>query len=117
MLEVEGNVHWLGAKILTGGVDSEVLCAMDDVEMRALEDREERARPSTSSRCPESMNMRQELMRAETHGPKFRVRPDPGNPSEAERDEHNATQFPLRSWCGRSCQIVTCPRRRLTTSS
>ena len=34
--------HWLRAKILSGGVDNLLPCAMDDGEMRALEDRAER---------------------------------------------------------------------------
>ena len=41
-------------------------------------------------------------MHADTHVPKVRVRHDPGNPSEAERDERNATNLPFWSWCENS---------------
>ena len=44
-LVVQGNVYWLRAKMLNDGVDSELLRAMDDVEMRALENRVERLGP------------------------------------------------------------------------
>ena len=66
---VQGNVYWLSAKILNGGVDSLLLCAMDDVEVRALEDRAERPGPSTSSISTQQMHIREELTHAETHGP------------------------------------------------
>ena len=36
-LVVQGSVRWLEVKILTGGVDSKLLCAVDEVEMRVLE--------------------------------------------------------------------------------
>ena len=71
---------------------------MDDLDMQALEDRVERLGPSTRSRSTEPMNLREELMHAENHGPKVSVR-DPRNSSEAERDEQNATHFPFWSWC------------------
>ena len=44
---VQGTFYWLRAKILNGGLDSKLLCAMGDVEMRALEDRTERPGSST----------------------------------------------------------------------
>ena len=47
----------------------------------------------------DKMNIRQELMHGETHGSKVRVRPDPRNPSKAERDEHHAAHLSPRSWC------------------
>ena len=53
-----------------------MLCAMDDVEMRALKDRAERPGPSTSSSSTKPMNIREELTHAETHGPWVRVRLD-----------------------------------------
>ena len=42
---VQGNVHWLSVKVLNGKVDSKLLCAMDDIAMRALDDRAEQPGP------------------------------------------------------------------------
>ena len=94
------SVTWLRANILSGGVDNLLPCAMDDGEMRALEDRAERPVPTTKSSSTEPTNSRQELADAQTHGPKVRVRPDPRNPSEAEGDAHNATRLPFRGPSG-----------------
>ena len=44
-LVVQDNGYWLTAKILNGGVDSGLLCAIGDVQMRAVEDRAERLCP------------------------------------------------------------------------
>ena len=55
--------------MLNDGVDSELLCAMDDVEMRALENRAERLGPCTTSTSTEAMGIREELLDAEIHGP------------------------------------------------
>ena len=52
-----------------------------------------------SSSATEPMNIGEELTHAETRWPKVRIRPDRGNPSEAERDERNATHLPFRSRC------------------
>ena len=95
-LVVQGNVCWLRTKVLNGDVDGTLLCAVDDVEMRALGGSSREIWPSSA----QSMNIRAALMQAaEAHRPKVRVRPDPGNPSEAEQDEHNATDLLVRSWC------------------
>ena len=67
--------------------------------MRALEGQAERFGLSASSSSMQPLNIREELMQAEAHGPKVWVRPNPGSPSEAERDEHNATHLPFESWC------------------
>ena len=78
---VQGNVYWLRAKVLKGEVDGKLVCAVADVEMRALEDRSERFGPLTSSSSTEPMNIREELVHAETRGPEVRVRlSNPGNP-------------------------------------
>ena len=104
-------------------MDGKLPCAMNDVDMRASEDQAERPGPSTSSSSMEPMNIRAELMHVETLGPKVRVRPDPGSPSRAERDENNATHLRFWNWCEHcvagkvadlprkrySVQIVTCP--------
>ena len=39
---MQSNVCWLKAKFLNGKADSKLLCAMDGVEIRALEDQSER---------------------------------------------------------------------------
>ena len=80
-------------------LDGKLLRAMDDVDMRAPEDRAERPGPPASPISTQPMNIREEFMRAEARGPKARVRIDPGNPSDAEREENNATHLPLRCWC------------------
>ena len=65
--------------------------------MRALEARAERHGPLTSSLSKESMNIREELKHAETHGPKghgsYLIQE---NPSEPERDgtQRNASPVP-----------------------
>ena len=102
---VQGNVYWLSAKILNGGVDGLLLCAMDDVEVRALEDRAERSGPSTSSSSTQPMHIREELTHAGTHGP--------GNPSAAERVD-SATRLPFWSWCVHCVagKIPLLPRKR-----
>ena len=89
-----------------------LLCAMD-VEIRALEDRAERLGPSTRSSSTEPMNSREELMHAEILGPKL-VRSDPGSPSRAERDEHDATHLPFWSWCEHCVagKMADLPRKR-----
>ena len=46
------------SKILNGGVDSKLLCALEDVEMRAMENRAERHGPPTRSNSTEPMNIR-----------------------------------------------------------
>ena len=74
-------------------------CAMDVVEMRALEDRAKRLGPVASPSSTQPTNVREELTHAETHGPKVSVRLDRGNPSEAQRDRHTATHLHFRSCC------------------
>ena len=91
-----------GSKILNGGVDTKLLCALEDVEMRALENRAERHGPSTRSTSTEPMSIRTRVDACRYSCPKVRVRHDPGNPSEAERDERNATHLPFQSWCENS---------------
>ena len=66
--------------------------------MRALEDQAERLGSAASSSSMQPLNNREELMQAEAHEPKVMVLPDPGNPSAAEQDEHNATHLPFQSW-------------------
>ena len=75
------------------------LCDMHSVEMRALEDQTKRTDYSASSSSMQQLIIRKELIQAEAHGQKIRVRLWPGNPSEAERDELKATQLPFWSWC------------------
>ena len=41
-LVVQGNVYCLRARVLNGTMDGQLLCAMGDVEVRALKDRAER---------------------------------------------------------------------------
>ena len=80
---VQGNVYRLRPKTSNG---------MDEFEMRTREDRaEERLGPSTNESSTEPVNIQQKLTHAETRGPRVSVGPDPENPSEAERDDHNAT--------------------------
>ena len=46
-----------------------------------------------------NLNIQEELVQAEAYGPKTRARLWKGNPSEAKRDEHKATQPLFPSWC------------------
>ena len=98
-LEAEGHVYWLKTNVLNGVVDGKMQCAMNEVEMRALEDRAERLGPLASSSSTQPMNIREGFTHAETHEPMVRVRFDAGIPSESDQDEHNATHHSVRSWC------------------
>ena len=107
---MQGNAIWLRARVLNGKVDGKLLCAVEGCELRALEDQAERPGPAASSSSTQPLNIRAELMRAEAHGPNVRVRSDPGNPPEAERDEHHGTHLSLRSWCE---QCEHCDARKM----
>ena len=86
----QGNVCWLTVRVLDGKVDIKLLCAVEGVEMRALKDPAERPRLAASSSSIQPLKTREELMQAEVqaeaHGPQVRIRLDPGNPSEAQRN-------------------------------
>ena len=60
--QTEKDVHWLGAKILNGKLDGKLLCAMDDAEMWALEDRAERRGPVANSSSTQPLNIHEALM-------------------------------------------------------
>ena len=72
---------------------------MESVELRALKDQADRT-------DMQQLNIREELMQAEAHGPKIRVRLWTGNHSEAEGDEHKATHLPFWNWC--TCSKAEC---------
>ena len=97
-LVVQGNIYWLRAKVLHGQVDGKLPCAMDDVEMRALEDRAKRLGPSTVSSSTQPLNIRREM--------RFGV-------------GVSNVLLERRKTCHTSVavQIATCPRSRWTSSS
>ena len=94
---VQSNFRWLAAIDLNREVDGKLRYATDYVECEhwRIEQRE-RYGPSISSSSAQPMNIRDELMHAETHGLKVRRRPGPGNPPESEKYEHNATDLRFR---------------------
>ena len=74
------------------GVDGMLLCAMDDVEMRALQDRAERLGPSASSSSTQPVNIREEFTHAETHG---------------QRSGSTRSRKSIRSWAGRTQRNIS----------
>ena len=62
---------------------------------------------SSRTRTDQQLNIREELMQAEAHGPKIRVRLWTGNHSEAEGDEHTSSVLELLHSCC-TCSKAEC---------
>ena len=74
-LVARSTVYLLQAKVLDGNANGKLLCNMNSVDMRALED-------AASSSSVQQLNIEEELIQAEAYGPKITARLRKGNPSE-----------------------------------
>ena len=101
--------------VLRREADIKLLCNMGSVVMRAPEDQAKEAEHAAISSSVQQLTIQEELIQAVAHGPKTRTRLWKGNPSEAGRDEHKATQLTL---VGASViHVATCQKFSWTTSS